>query len=189
MSVLIATQQLKAADPTTSSRGVRSAAITGDRGQLCTFKPNAPLRIPFEPSAYMNPEATRVNLVFAAPAELQEQLGNLDSWATAYATEHSERLFKRAMTHDQVVEMYKPTIHRSDKYEPTLKTKANMEGRQKLRVWTPEREAREPPEDWRDCDALPMIVVRGFYFQTKEFGLILETTDILIHERTRACPF
>ena len=170
-----------------TSKGVKVVSIQQASGEALTFRPSEPLRVLFEPSAFKDPTATRVNLVMQASPDTQEYLQGLDDWVRQTIRKNGQLLFKKDIGNPD--EYYKPSLITSEKYEPSFKVKINLGGPRSVRCWTPDKEAREAPAAWAMCNVIPLVTARSLWLQSKECGVCLECTDVLIYERTLGCPF
>ena len=112
------------ADVFVTARGAKIYKVTSPEGQPCTWLPAARVRAPFGPGSFdKDCNATRLNLdICVEDEQLLGECGALDRWAVGYLAEHSERLFKKKMTEQQVVEAYTPCMRppRDPKYAPLL---------------------------------------------------------------------
>ena len=85
-----------------------------------------PMHVKFEPSAYQNPSAERLDIVWSPPAELVKSFGLLDQWIVATLAEDPVRWFGKERTKEQIAEAYAPIIKWHEKHPPLLKAKINM---------------------------------------------------------------
>jgi len=58
-----------------------------------------------------------------------------------------------------------------------------------LKHWGFDHKPREAPVEYKNCDLVPMIQVKNFYFASNQVGLVLEISDMLVKEQVRTCPF
>ena len=172
-------------DLVTGTRGGgKSATITQPSGpirfQLCPLATG--LRAPWGASSCQGQEATKLNLDLSLDsAELLAWCDSLDEWLVATITEHSERLFKKRMTEQQVRAQYRPLVARKEgsSYAPTLKTKINLSS---VRCWTPAGERIEASEvNWKRSLLCPCVSVRQLWFVSRLVGLTLDVTDVVVH--------
>jgi hypothetical protein len=106
-----------------------------------------------------------------------------------YLVAHSERIFKKQLTEEQVRESFHPTLKRQGDYPPLLRTKINSTGRQACRYWTADQQKREPPEDWRSAELRPMLHLSHLWIMGRSCGLVVNATDLLVQESSGAFPF
>jgi hypothetical protein len=177
--------QLSVADPVVSGRGAKSAKI----GYL--WAPG-PMRVIFEPSAFNNEAANRVNLCFAADGAAQE-LDDLDSWVVNYVEKHSERLLGKKLTVGEVQNRYQPCLKRSDRYASSFKVKLTLEGPGRTMLWDADRQPCGSPQSWRQTQVTPLLKLKGLWFMSRDFGCLWEATDLMLHtpavSAPLACPF
>ena len=68
---------------------------------------------PFGPSNFdRDPLATRQNLEFRIPPELEAYFDSVDKWMLEYLLANSERIFKKQLTASQVQDAYNTTLKR-----------------------------------------------------------------------------
>ena len=95
----------------TTGKGAKQIPITLD-GEPVYWLPSEWLTIPFEPSAFNNPEATRVNLVFnAAPGSATlASLRALDEWSVNILAERSEALPGQKISKEEMHKRFQPSV-------------------------------------------------------------------------------
>ena len=174
--------------PVVSAKGAKTVPLSYN-GNPITWLPDTQI-VAYQPSAFQNEEATRVNLVMRASPSAIEALSSLDEYMIDVGVSQSERFFGKVLTRDEVIMRYNPCLKKSDKgYEPTFKAKINLSGRGKLKCWSMDKTQREVPEAWCGCSVQPRITVRSIWVMPKEFGCMFECSDILIDEAGPECPF
>ena len=111
--------------------------------------------------------------------------------AIAYLAEHSERLFKKKLTLEQVQDGYHPTVkrHVAEAYEPLLRCKIDTTGRREVSYWTPEGVRREAPTDWRRVRVIPQLEIPNLWSMSREMGWVIQCTALRIFEESVECPF
>jgi hypothetical protein len=152
------------------------------------WSPSKAMTVVWEPSAYQQPDAQRVNLSLRAEHNLDELRG-LDAWVLATAAEQSERLFGKRMTAEQLQDRYLGALKANENGAPLLRLKMNVAGRNEVRCWNEARMQRAKPESWLSCMVRPVVRVRALWFMSREFGVLLEITDALLEEASKECPF
>ncbi len=84
-------------DARSNPNGGKTAAIRDSVGPplVALTTPDAPLRCPFQPSAYTDPAATRLHIFFRLDETAKAGLETVDAWCMDYVTrpEHLERFF------------------------------------------------------------------------------------------------
>jgi hypothetical protein len=174
--------------PFSNGKGAKLATLKSkDRPLL--WKPALPLRVPFPPNSF-DATTTRLGLCFVSTPALEAAAEQLDEKIVDLACRNSNEIWKKTLTRDEVKAMYNPVIKRNDKHQSgLLRTKICTTGPRTVRCWTDTGAPREIPKDWRGIEAVPMVRVGGIYIQPKEFGVILEATDLKITETQTVCPF
>ena len=143
MSPNLAVECLSLGDPTQTAQGGKIAPFSVNGG-VAEFNLHL-LHCAFEPSAYKETEATRVNMVFKVPCHLESELGAIDEWILAKVAEDSAKYFGKAKTREQLLEIYTPCMKQSEKWGSQLKVKVNLPGSAgAVRVWSADREAGRP---------------------------------------------
>ena len=74
-------------------------------------------------------------------------------------------------------------------YDPTFRTKINLHDKGAT-FWDPAGNKRPQPEDWRELSAIPRLNVSHLWIMGREFGVVLNCTDLQVYEPERpTCPF
>ena len=189
MSPNLAVECLSLGDPTQTAQGGKVAPFSVNGGPA-EFNLHT-LRCAFEPAAYKEAEATRVNMVFKVPCHLEGELGAIDEWILTKVTEDSVKYFGKQKTREQLQEIYTPCLKQSEKWGSQFKVKVNLPGSSgAVRVWSAEKEARAPPEAWTGCVVEPRVRFRHLYFMGNQFGPVIDLTDArIVAEPQNECPF
>jgi len=122
----------------TSGKGAKSCPITycGSPPELTNLALSlAPMQVCFEPSAYGDPEASRVNIVFKPDDETVAWLEELDEWVIQAAARESLRFFGKVKTAEQLTETYQPIVKRSTRYPTQFKAKMNLQEPNRTKMW------------------------------------------------------
>ena len=173
--------------PFENGKGARIATLQSKDRPL-TWVTKEPLRAPFPPNSFEG--STRLGLCFVTNASVEADAQKLDERIVDLAWRNSSEIWKRELSREEVQAMHNPIIKRNDNYpNGLLRTKVCTTGPKTLRCWTNNGEPREIPNDWRGIEAVPLVRVVGIYIQGKEFGVIIETTDLKITETQTSCPF
>ena len=127
-SVMSDFSQLQLAEPIVSSRGAKSSALStnGVKYVHTVGSREEPLTSPFGASSFGDEQTTRKTIEFRIPVMWIDFSDRFDAWAVTYLTCHSERLFKKPLTLEQVCDGYKPCVSRRGTYPPTLRCKLNI---------------------------------------------------------------
>ena len=91
----------------------KSAAIRGSAGtpEVVLTSVDAPLRCPFQPSAYQDDAAKRLNMVFCLDDAAQAGLQRIDEWAMEFcARPENLQRFWPGKSKEDVLRMYKPLV-------------------------------------------------------------------------------
>ena len=154
------------------------------------LQPLGPLRVVWKPSAFQQPDASRVNICFAADNETSGYFMRVDKKIIRMLFDDPMKYFGQPLTYEQIRERYQPAIKvNTEKGYTTLRAKMNLSGPAKVRCWSPEKTPREMPLDWSMADVSPRLQIKGLWVMAREFGLLVEMTDALIEERSVVCPF
>jgi len=180
------------AEVTTSGRGAKTCALTKGGRKVLLQPTSLPVEVPFEPSTFDRDEsATRLNLQLRCDTPMLCYFDAFDEWAKAYLVEHSERLFKRTLTKEQVDDGYHPCVkrHPTGAYAPLLRCKIDTAGRREISYWTPEGARREAPLDWRRVTVIPQIEISNLWNMSREMGFVIQCTALRVFEESVECPF
>ena len=181
-------QSLQLGDVSTSAKGARSIPLTSD-GKAVLWTPPTLSEVAFEPTSFSGEEVSRVSLVLRATDAIVETLTALDAYVIGLLALHSIRVFGKPMTEDEVRGRWSPSLKTNPKYPTTWKMKINLQGRGEVKLWNKDKTRREPPVSWLECRAQPKVTVRGLWMMSKELGLLMEASDILLDEAPQECPF
>ena len=167
-------------EPFISKRGSKSCKLKYDTGDL-THTPNSFLRVPFVPSTFdKDPLATRLSLVIECDEEMHKYALALDEWAISYLATHSERIFKKSMTVEQVRVNYNSLLKQQAGYAPTLKCKIDTEGRRGVCCWNESGEQLPHPEHWRQFAVKPKLHFSHLWIMGAQYGIVVQMTDALL---------
>ena len=180
-------------DPIVSQRGAESCPLECQAYSvnLSLGTPACPVNSPFGASTYGNEEGmTRKTLEFSLEAEHLPQWEAITSLARSYTEHHSERLFKRKLDKEHVLENFKPPTKQTGDYKPLLRCKIQTAGTRSVRCWDTNGAQVPLPEDLRGLPMSVKIRLDRLWIMSKEFGLVAEITDIQLHDfDAAACPF
>ena len=187
-----ATANLACLDVATNAKGQKTAAVIRD-GQPAFWTLSSSAVPLFAPSAYKGVSGQdpsgRLSLCLNAGADVMEDAESLDQWAISYATLHSDRLFGKALSKEQVTDRYNAIVKKSDKYPPFLKMKISAD-RGAPTYWDANKVPREAPQNWQMCSLLCRAKIMGMWFMGTSFGLTVQLTDAqVVEEGTASCPF
>jgi hypothetical protein len=173
----------------TTAKGAKQLPALFKDGEPVAWQPDDYMEIPFEPSAFGDPEAIRVTLCVTPSESLTSTLEAMDAWCIGTLIANPA-LLGIALTPEQVRERYSSSLKISEKGYTTVRAKMNRSGRYALQCYDSELEKRPHPETWRGCSIRPRLVFKGLWVMGKDFGCLLECTHALIKEtKDDACPF
>ena len=174
-----------------SARGVKTCPVaTLDEAPLYyTF--DTLTHAPFGPSSFdKDPNASRMQLDMRLSGADEEYFELLDRWAMASVLEHSEKLFKKKLTPEQVEERYHPILRKSEKHPTLLKTKINLHGNRPCMFWNSKEEIIGAPDDWKGLEFRARVHVSHLWLMGSDCGLVLNCADLLLLDKASvAFPF
>ena len=176
-------------DQQVTAKGAKMAMITAN-GERIFITPTAkPLKMAFGPGNFDKTPAVRQNLDFRCTPELLEYFTALDTWMKDYLICHSERIFKKQLTIEEVNSGYHACVTQRGTYEPTIRTKVNLHEKG-VTFWDAEGNMRSPPDSWIGVSAIPRLHVSHLWIMGREFGVVLNCTDLQVYDaEPRMCPF
>ena len=185
-------QSWKLQPPVPNKAGGKSAAITDvDGNPVMLF--TDPCRVPFDAIGFQDPEASRVNLCLDGNPDIVNWVQGLDAHMVALLSSRSQVFFGKVLSEAELRATYHSCIREEDKYgSQLLKLKMNKAGRGTVRVWNEAGLARSQPASWQECVVQTRAVLKGIWFQGRNFGLTWEATDVLLKSEGDAvmeCPF
>jgi hypothetical protein len=183
--------KLELALPVVSARGSKSCALTDTSAKyvLSVGSRDSLLTTPFGASSYGEEQTQRKTIEFRLPPQWVEHFQNFDAWAITYLAAHSERLFKKLLSVDQVKEMYKPCVSQRGSYPATLRCKINIGGSTAVRCWNALDQRMSIPEDFRNYELLPRVHVSHLWCMSKEVGFVCNVHDMMCIQQSSECPF
>jgi len=182
-------EQLSIGEVVVSGKGAKSASFQYGKDPVI-WLPAASMTVAYEPGVFSGEDVSRVNLCLRPPEDIQDQLSRLDGFVVSFVAANSERLLGKALTEEQALARYQPTLRISEKgYAPTMKCKMNVSGKNVCRVWQG-KQSREPPETWAGASVSVRLWLKSLYIMGANFGCTIDVTDVSINqEATRDCPF
>ena len=146
---------------------------------------------PFGATSYNDEGSTRKTIELSLEPEQHEEWIAVASWARGYIAENAERLFKKKMSADAIYENFREPAHQKGDYRPLLRCKINVAGNKVARCWDAEGIRVPLPDDLRGVSVSAKLRVDRLWCMSKEFGLVLEVTDLQLFEATgeAPCPF
>ena len=174
----------------TTGKGAKQIPLSRTGGEAVLWQPRDALTVLFEPSAYNQPDATRVNLCLSVTTAVASSLADFDKWCVANLAAESPRLFGSQLTMEEVASRYQPIlrVHEATGSQ-SLRVKMNATGRAAVRIWSPMGTQISAPPSWSQCSARCRIRLKGFWLMAKEIGVVAECTDVQLDTAEAECPF
>jgi hypothetical protein len=183
-------QSLICHDPVANAKGQKNAIVTQTDGQPALWTLTSTVKPLFSPSSFNTTDNGRKSLCLSVPPDVMDEAVSLDTWAINYAQQHSERLFGKTLTLNQIKERYMGVVKTHDKYPAYLKVKIASDLRNQPLYWTPEKTRRGPPDDWIECELICQFKIAGFWFMSSSFGLSVQLANAQVAEvAPKVCPF
>ena len=189
---MINTSNLILKDPQISARGAKSCPILNAQGGKVFFNlgsKSEPGSTPFGATSFNDEATSRRTIEFNLTHDQEEQFRQFDEWAISYLSEHSERIFKKKLTTDQVREGYRSPVTKKGSYRGHLRCKINSSGAAMVRCWSTEDKRREMPADLRNHEMVPRINISHLWMMSREYGWVLQVNDLMVYEGEEVCPF
>ena len=122
MSANIDLKNLKLGELITSAKGAKTIPLTTLDGTSVIWQPSECLMPCFEPSAFGDPNATRLNLSVTPSDSIERHLTALDSFLASTLATDSQKYFGQLLTTQQVMERMQSSIRVSEKKPSQPKT-------------------------------------------------------------------
>jgi hypothetical protein len=191
-SANIDTTALSLGDVVVTGKGAKQIPlISKQNGEAVTWNPQDFLTVMFEPSAYNQPDATRLNLCLSVTPAVARSLSAFDEWLTTTLAAESLRLFGTALTVEEVRGKFLPTLRTHEATgSQSLRLKMNTTGRSRVRLWDMTRNPISAPPSWTQCSAKCKIRLKAVWLMGKnEMGVVAEVTDVMLDDAEAECPF
>ncbi len=186
----IDTTCLSCADTFTTQKGAKQIPLANADGSAVVWQPKAPLNVLWEPSAFNDPTATRLNITFSATPEVEHELHGFDEWSVNTLALESSRLFGQQLSVEELRRRYQPALRVHEQTgAKSLRCKMNTQGRTAVKCWDTFRQPRSLPDSWQQCTVTARIAFKGFWIMAKECGPLLELQHALLDEAPTDCPF
>ena len=124
------------ADPQVSSRGAKYALIDNNKLhdgdgkiRITIGTKDNPSTTPFGASTYNNDDATRKNIEFVVTPEEEDKINSMYAWAIVQLAARPETFFKKLLTKNEIMELFKHPIIRKGDYPPKFKAKIDTAGK------------------------------------------------------------
>ena len=176
-------------DVATTGKGAKQIPLSIG-GDSVVWKPRDALNVLFEPSAYNQPDATRVNLCLSVTPAVAASLAELDEFCINTLAAESSRLLGSQLSVQDVRNRFQPTLRTHEASgSQSLRLKMNFSGRAAVRIWTPVGKQTAAPPSWSNSSAKCRIRLKGFWLMAREIGLVAECTDVQLDTAQAECPF
>ena len=186
---VIDTSSLRLGDTVTSAKGAKSIPIAYADSTPCVWQP-PPMSVLWQPQAYNDPEATRVNICFSPTPEVSSFVQSFDAWLCTAIAASSQRLLGTQLTVDDVKARYQSPLRTHEASgAQALRVKMNLSGRTAVKCWDTFRKPRELPESWTNCTVTPRIAIRSVWLMGRDMGCTLELQQAMLEEAPTECPF
>ena len=117
MTCTLAVEALSLGDVTTSGKGSKTAPFSVNGGPADFTLPA--LQIAFEPSAYGDSDATRVNLVLKVSSVHEPDLAKIDEWILDTVSADPVKYFGKAKSRESIEETYTPCLRKARSGNPS----------------------------------------------------------------------
>ncbi len=171
-----------------SAKGAKQVPIfyTNDKS---VFVQLGPLSTLFEPSAFGDATATRVNLCLSTDTDAEERLRELDAHIVRLLVPETQKLFGTALSEAQLIDRMQPSIRVSGKVYKSCKMKMNLSGRNAVQIFGMDKSRRDPPESWVGSNVIARVQVKSIWLMNKEWGILYEAPAVQVECLVADCPF
>lgn len=186
MSVTQQLQNLRVGPLTTSKKGGKSVGLIEPLKWV-----TSEMNVAFEPSVFNNEPADRLNLTLQVNNELWAELREVDLRIVELAAQHSERIWGRTHSREELQSKYISAIRENDKgYPTTVRFKINKGGVSRCNIWNEERKERAWPDTWKGSGVRVCILVKKIWLMGSTWGVTLEAQEVqFCDKQIAACPF
>ncbi len=174
----------------TSSKGAKQAPLLY-QNEKSIFTQLGPLSVCYEPSAFGDPTASRVNLVLSTNDAVETALSELDSRVVALLALDSAKYFGTNLTESQIRDRMQSSVRASEKSAyKTCRMKMNISGRNRVQLFAADKAPCEAPETWINASVVVRLLIKSIWLMNKEWGILFEAPAVQIVETcTAECPF
>ena len=176
----------------TTAKGAKQLPALSEDGHAIIWQPKDFVEVPFEPSAFNDPDANRVTICVSPSKSMCENITILDEWCIDNLTKDTTGLLGIQLSPTQVRERYVSCLKTSeDKGYATLRMKMNRSGKYALQCYNSDKERCVHPDTWKGVKIQPRIAFKGLWIMGKDFGAMMECTHAMVEEGgdTGECPF
>ncbi len=171
-----------------SAKGAKQVPLTYHNDKSI-FLQLGPLSTLFEPSAFGDPAATRVNLCLSTTEPVEETLHELDRRVVELLAADSAKYFGVALTSEQILQRMQPSIRVSEKGYKSCRMKMNVSGRGRVAIYDMNRQPCEAPESWAGSTCTARVLVKSVWLMAKEWGVLYEAQAVQLDVQPAECPF
>ena len=124
-------------DPTINAKGAKSCKLESNGAQVMfnLGDRDTPAISPFGATSYGDDVTSRQTIEFRLTDEQLKHWEAFDTWVILYLHANSERIFKKQLTEEQLLESCRSPVTRKPGYEPHLRCKINTSGPKVARAW------------------------------------------------------
>ena len=88
------------------------------------------------------------------------------------------------------MELFKNPVVKKQNYEPRIRCKIDLAGKNQVRCWNEKNERCEMPSDLRGYKLVPRLTFSHLWFMSRECGFVVLVSDIQLLEcPNEECPF
>ena len=179
----------KLGDLIVSSKGAKQIPVTNKAGSPLIWMHDESLSVCYQPSAFNDPDATRVNICLGTTDSLAEQLKSLDSSLVTAIAADSKKYFGQTLSVEEVMNRMQSSVRVPEKGFTHWRCKLNLSGRGKVQCYCMDKNVRAFPESWLDVSVRPRVQIKSIWIMSKEIGVLYEVVACQIDEQSRECPF
>ena len=182
-------------DAQISARGAKSCTLqkspTGEKVNFTLGEKGAPVTSPFGATSFNDETnmSSRRTIEFNLTPELEDVFQSFDEWACEYLSEHSERIFRKTLSIDQIRDGYRSPVTKKGSYRGHLRCKINMSGTAAVRCWDDKKQRIAIPADLRNCELIPRISISHLWLMSREYGWVFQLNDLQVLQSEEECPF
>ena len=179
----------KLGDLVVSSKGAKAIAVTNKSGEPIIWMHAESLNVCYQPSAFNDEGATRVNICFGTTEFLTEQLKSFDAALITLIAADSKKYFGQTLSVEEIKNRMQPSVRVPEKGFTHWRCKLNLSGRGKVQCYGMDKNVRALPESWLDVSVRPRVQIKSIWIMSKEIGVLYEVVACQIDEQSRECPF
>ena len=171
-----------------STKGAKQVPLF-NKNDTSIFCQLGPVSVCYEPSAFGDPTASRVNIVLSTNEFMERVLSELDAHIVALLAADSAKFFGAALTESQILERMQPSVRVSEKGYKSCRFKMNISGRNRVQLFGMDKLPCEAPESWVGCNVMAKVLVKSVWLMNKEWGILYEAPAVQVEALAVECPF